>query len=287
MLVRARCVELEGWRLISAVLVDITRRTRAEARLATAHRRLEVALAGAELGAWQRDLRTDLLEVIGPLVRDARPAADEDGAGDRLGTLVHPEDQERLRGMAESNMAGMPGRYEVELRLRHADGRWIPVLSRGEVIERDAEGHALVLSGTHYDLSAQHASAAARMRSERMRAGGFPISRRSTARRRSAWRSSTAPSASSASTRRWPRSTALPVEAHLGRPVWDLVPDLREAAEPLLRRVLDRARPSPASRSPARRPRRPACSATGWSNSIRCATRRRRRWSASAWSARR
>ena len=29
MLVRARCVELEGWRLISAVLVDITRRTRA------------------------------------------------------------------------------------------------------------------------------------------------------------------------------------------------------------------------------------------------------------------
>ena len=37
-------------------------------------------------------------------------------------------------------MAGMPSRYEVELRLRHADGRWIPVLSRGEVIERDAAG---------------------------------------------------------------------------------------------------------------------------------------------------
>ncbi|WP_431270426.1 PAS domain-containing protein [Dankookia sp. P2] len=31
----------------------------------------------------------------------------------------------------------------------------------------------------------------------------------------------------------------LPVEAHLGRLAWDLVPDLQSAAEPLFRRVLD------------------------------------------------
>ncbi|WP_431270427.1 PAS domain-containing protein [Dankookia sp. P2] len=158
MLVRARCVELEGFQLISAVLVDITRRTRAESRLATAHRRLEVALAGAELGAWQRDLRTDLLEVTVRWCEMFGLPPMKTVPMTVWRTLVHPEDQEILRNQTEAGTDGVSSRFEVELRVRHADGRWIPVLSRGEVIERDAEGRAVVLSGTHYDLSARHAA---------------------------------------------------------------------------------------------------------------------------------
>jgi two-component system CheB/CheR fusion protein len=239
MLVRARCVELEGWQLISAVLVDITRRTRAEARLATAHRRLEVALAGAELGAWQRDLRTDLLEVTArwcemlglPPMRTVPMTVWK--------TLVHPEDQEQLRAMAESHMAGMPSRYEVELRLRHADGRWIPVLSRGEVIERDAEGHAVVLSGTHYDLSARRASEAARLRSE-------AEARQRLSDLETLYRSAPLGLGQFDRAMRFVRVNealaeinGFPVEAHPGRLAWELVPDLQQAAEPLFRRVLD------------------------------------------------
>jgi PAS domain S-box-containing protein len=238
MLVRARCVELEGWRLVSAVLVDITRRTRAETRLATAHRRLEVALAGAELGAWQRDLRTDLLEVTARWCEMLGLPPMKTVPMTVWRTLVHPEDQESLRAMADSHMAGMPSRYEVELRLRHADGRWIPVLSRGEVIERDAEGHALVLSGTHYDLSARRASEAARLRSE-------ADARQRLSDLETLYRSAPLGLAQFDPSLRFVRvnealaeMNGVPVEAHLGRSVWDLVPDLREAAEPLLRRVL-------------------------------------------------
>ncbi|MFC7474443.1 sensor histidine kinase [Dankookia sp. GCM10030260] len=239
MLVRARCVELEGWRLMSAVLVDVTRRARAEARLATAHRRLEVALAGAALGAWQRDLRTDLLEVTPRWCEMLGLPPMKTVPMTVWKTLVHPDDVAQLRAMADAPMAEGSVRYEVELRLRHADGRWIPVLSRGEVIERDAAGRAVVLSGTHHDLSAQQASEAARQQSE-MEA------RQRLADLETLYRSAPLGLAQFDPALRVVRinealaeMNGAPVEAHLGRPVWDLVPDLRAAAEPLLRRVLE------------------------------------------------
>lgn len=239
MLVRARCVELDGWRLISVVLVDITRRTRAEARLVTAHRRLEVALAGAELGAWQRDLRTDLLEVtdrwcamLGLPPMKTMPMT-------VWRTLVHPEDQDTLRAMADAHIAGLPGRYELVLRVRHAEGHWVPVLSRGEVIERDADGRALVLSGTHFDLTAQRASETARLQSE-------AEARRRLADLETLYRSAPLGLAQFDRALRFVRvnealaeMNGFPVEAHLGRSVWDLVPDLQAAAEPLFQRVLE------------------------------------------------
>lgn len=238
MLVRARCIELEGWQLISAVLVDVTRRTRAEARLATAHRHLEVALAGAELGAWQRDLRTDLLEVSARWCAMLGLPPMKTVPMTVWKTLVHPEDQPQLRAIADAEMAGEIGRHEMQLRLRHADGRWIPVLSRGAVIERDEDGRALVLSGTHFDLSAQRASEAARAASERK-------ARRRLADLETLYRSAPLGLAQFDRDLRFVRvnealaeTNGVSIEAHLGRAVGEVLPDLRAAVEPLLHRVL-------------------------------------------------
>jgi hypothetical protein len=43
--------------------------------------------------------------------------------------------------------------YEVEHRVRTASGDWIWVLSRARVVERDANGRALRLSGTDVDIT--------------------------------------------------------------------------------------------------------------------------------------
>jgi PAS domain S-box-containing protein len=239
-LVRARRLEVEGRSLLSAGLVDITRRQNAEARLAMAHRQLEIALAGAELGAWQRDLREDVLQVsprwctmLGlPPGLGVIPVA-------TWRQMVHPEDLPRLRAIVAAHVASEQGRYEVEIRLRHADGRWIPVLSRGEAIGRDAAGHALVIVGTHFDLSAQRASDLARAASERE-------ARRRLAELETLYRSAPLGLAQFDREFRFVRVNEAmaeingwPVEEHLGRPAWELVPDLREAAEPLMRRVLE------------------------------------------------
>ncbi|MCB4821833.1 sensor histidine kinase [Roseicella aerolata] len=239
-LVRARRLEVEGRSLLSAGLVDITRRQNVEARLAMAHRQLEIALAGAELGAWQRDLREEVLQVsprwctmLGlPPGLGIIPVA-------TWRQLVHPDDLPRLEAIVAAHIASEQGRYEVEIRLRHADGRWIPVLSRGEAIERDAEGHALVIVGTHFELSAQRASELARAASERE-------ARRRLAELETLYRSAPLGLAQFDREFRFVRVNeamaeinGLPVEAHLGHLAWALVPDLREAAEPLMRRVLE------------------------------------------------
>ncbi|TCZ61257.1 sensor histidine kinase [Roseicella aquatilis] len=242
-LIRARCVEIEGQACLSAALVDITRRQEAEARLATAHRRLEVALAGAELGAWQRDLRTDILDVsprwcemIGlPPMRRVPVAVWKQ--------LVHPEDQAKLRRLTEDHLAGRHDRFEMEVRLRHADGRWIPVLSRGEVIERDAGGRPQVITGTHYDLSARREAEAALARSEWE-------ARRRLAELETLYRTAPLGLGQLDRSLRFVRinealadMNGFPAEAHVGRSAWDLVPDLRAAAEPLMRQVVERGEP--------------------------------------------
>ncbi len=48
--------------------------------------------------------------------------------------------------------------YEVEFRIRHHDGRWVWLHSRGRVVERDAAGRALRMVGTDADITRQKAA---------------------------------------------------------------------------------------------------------------------------------
>lgn len=238
-LVRVQAIEIEGRSLLSVGLTDVTRQQRAEARLARLQRRLDAALAGAELGAWHRNLRTDMVEVSGrwcamlglPSMRALPiPAWRE---------LVHPADRTVLRDHMEAILGGEVDRYELVLRLRHADGHYVPVLSRGVVIERDPAGRPLVMTGTHHDLTALHASEAARVESERQ-------ARRRLVELETLYHLAPLGLAQFDRSLRFVRINealaeinGFPVEAHIGRLVWELVPDLQAAAEPLMRRVLD------------------------------------------------
>ncbi|MCM0755272.1 PAS domain-containing protein [Desulfovibrio aminophilus] len=66
--------------------------------------------------------------------------------------MLHPED----RGRAEAAMAAClddSAPYEVEFRLRDKAGQWRWILSRGRVVERDADGRAKRMVGTHSDIA--------------------------------------------------------------------------------------------------------------------------------------
>lgn len=66
--------------------------------------------------------------------------------------LLHPEDS----NSAESTVArhlqdGTP--FEMEFRLRTKNGAWRWVMARGKVVERDEQGNALRMVGTHVDIT--------------------------------------------------------------------------------------------------------------------------------------
>ncbi|MBX6741159.1 MAG: PAS domain-containing protein [Acetobacteraceae bacterium] len=240
LLVRARHIVLGGRGLLSAGLVDITRRRRAEMELAAANARLEVALRGADLGSWQWDARTGVLEV------SARWAAmlglELPATGLRVRdweAMVHPEDLPATRAALNAHLAGASDSYEAEFRMRHRDGHWVRILARGRTMERRADGRSIVVIGTHLDITARHAAELARAASERE-------ARRRLAELETIYR--TAPLGLGQLDREFrfvrvnealAEMNGWPVEAHIGRSVWDMLPAFRPAAEPLLRRVME------------------------------------------------
>ncbi len=83
-------------------------------------------------------------------------------------SIIHAADRERMLGAVEAHFRGETPAYECEFRVRHKNGHWIWLLSRGKVVERDAFGIAVRMAGTHMDLSRRKAAEAQVQRSAEM-----------------------------------------------------------------------------------------------------------------------
>jgi PAS domain S-box-containing protein len=93
--------------------------------------------------------------------RSGELAADE-GLWQRL---LHPDDAGRMAAALARAVDEGPDAFEVEFRLRAADGRYVPVLARG-FVTRGADGRAVRMSGVNTDLTERHGHEAARRQLE-------------------------------------------------------------------------------------------------------------------------
>ncbi len=138
---------------VNVVVMEVTEQMRAQEILRESEERLRIALEGNSEGVWDWDIRK------GPAVFSAGYSRmlgyePEEFARDydTWRTLVHPDDIGRVdRAHAEHIYGNKP--FRVELRMRKKNGDWCWILSRGAVVERDAEGHALRMIGTHMDIT--------------------------------------------------------------------------------------------------------------------------------------
>ena len=134
--------------LMAGVHLDVT-------PLKEAEQRLEDIIAGAQVGTWQFDvcggfsrINDRWAEMLGYRRADFEPLR-----RDALRRLVHPEDSARLESGDAALIRGESTQFETEMRMRHADGQWVWVLSRGRVTARDTSGEALEISGVHLDIT--------------------------------------------------------------------------------------------------------------------------------------
>jgi len=80
--------------------------------------------------------------------------------------LLHPEDKARARNYFVEYTKNPEGMYQHTFRMRHADGHWVWILSRGRAL-RDASGKpTAVVLGTHIDISESKRSELALRESE-------------------------------------------------------------------------------------------------------------------------
>jgi diguanylate cyclase (GGDEF)-like protein/PAS domain S-box-containing protein len=116
--------------------------------------RWRYALESAEDGLWDWDIAAG--RVYFSLRWRAMLGLGAADLGDRpeeFANRLHPDDRERVDAILLAQLTGHTAQFQAEYRLRHADGHWVWVLSRGKVVAWSPEGRALRALGTHTDIS--------------------------------------------------------------------------------------------------------------------------------------
>lgn len=128
-----------------------------------------LAVQSAAFGVWDLDVRNEMVHY--PPQWKAMLGYGDADEPDRTATWrarVHADDRQPMLDALYGHIEGRSPYYEAEFRLRAADGSYRWVLSRGRVVERDAQGRAVRAVGTLTDLTDRRE--AEHMRLERDRA---------------------------------------------------------------------------------------------------------------------
>jgi PAS domain S-box-containing protein len=80
---------------------------------------------------------------------------------------VHPDDVELTRRLFEKHLHGEVLQFTHDFRMKTKLGQWRWIRSKGKVAARSAEGQAVVMAGTHTDITVQRAAQDALHDSER------------------------------------------------------------------------------------------------------------------------
>ena len=147
-------VEFEGGQAVKLVgaFQDITRRRQDDAMLQEAHDRFEIAADSANIGVWEFDLLTNSLawdERMYRLYQRERTASAEPYT--LWSTSLHPDDRQRAEAELGDALRG-EGHFDTEFRIVWPDGD-VRHLRANARVQRDAEGHALRMTGVNIDIT--------------------------------------------------------------------------------------------------------------------------------------
>ncbi|MFA6121525.1 MAG: PAS domain S-box protein [Sideroxydans sp.] len=133
---------------------DISDRKKNELYMRLTQERLNLALEGSNLALWDWDISDDRIYLSSRWSEMLNGIAEETMVTlDQLFSLVHPEDRELTQKMLAPALKGLAGYYLAEYRVKKSDGEWLWVSTHGKVVERDAQGRALRMTGTNADIT--------------------------------------------------------------------------------------------------------------------------------------
>lgn len=145
---RRRVADLEG------ALLAAEQRVR---ELSESETRLQHILDGSNDGGWDWNIATGEAYLSAGWLRIAGYGPDElPGNVNTWYSLMNPDDAPKVNQALTDFLAGNTPVYEAENRILHKSGNWVWILNRGKVVERDAEGRPVRMTGTITDVTKQH-----------------------------------------------------------------------------------------------------------------------------------
>ncbi len=142
--------------LIRCYITDVTDRKRSEMALRTSEERYALAAEGANDGLWDWHITEASMyysprweQLVGETPGTLKPTIEE------WWQRVHPDDRQRLQTEMKEHLRGQRPHFECEFRLKHADGGYRWMRSRGKAL-RTAEGQPYRMAGSMTDVTEYH-----------------------------------------------------------------------------------------------------------------------------------
>ncbi len=118
-----------------------------------AKERLDLALQAANILIWDWDARRTNVFLGGSWAVILRVGKETSALTlDQLAQMVHPDDLPKVKQALANCLSGEGSEYVAEHRIKTLAGGWVWSLSRGRVVERDAGGRALRMTGVNVDI---------------------------------------------------------------------------------------------------------------------------------------
>ena len=133
---------------------DVTERRRTEARLRDSLQRYELAVRGTDDGLWDWNFVTDEL-YWSPRWKSTLGYAEAELTAqiETYREMLHPDDRDRLRQHIDSHLKHRTP-VDIDVRLRHKDGHYIWVNSRGQAAWNE-RGEPVFMAGSIRDITAR------------------------------------------------------------------------------------------------------------------------------------
>ncbi|MHB1461644.1 MAG: CHASE domain-containing protein [Armatimonadota bacterium] len=119
------------------------------------HEQLALAIEGSGVGLWdwyqvtgEYNVNERWAELIGYTIEELQPISIK-----TLYQYTHPDDIDQAETAFKEYITGGKSRYECEIRMRHKDGRWIWILTKGRISLCNVDGIPVRITGTHMDIT--------------------------------------------------------------------------------------------------------------------------------------
>jgi PAS domain S-box-containing protein len=131
-------------------------RRRIEARLKVTDERLNLALDSTQIGVYEWDVPSGRV-IYSPSVWTSLgydPAV-MPATAEAWGSLIHPEDQARFQAALEAHFSNATPLFELEYRVRGADGQWQWIFARAKCVAVNTDRQPLRVIGTCQNITAR------------------------------------------------------------------------------------------------------------------------------------
>lgn len=147
-------VEAAGLVLLLLLLVAVERRRRLAEAMRDGDARYRRIIEGSDQGFWEWNIPARQFSASSRFDAILGYSPDDSPLRQRQWPQhIHPDDLPRMRASMRRHLKGKIPFHRLEFRAKSRAGKWRWLLTQGRVVERDARGRAIMMSGTLTDIT--------------------------------------------------------------------------------------------------------------------------------------